>query len=126
MELLCFLLCGGRDTPNRLGWDEEILMMHTTDIIHLDWLKKFNLDSFSGFRILDLGCRTGQLCEIAADNGANLAVGVDIIDTPAQGKWQFVNINLDREDWSSILIKEVNSPLMAIISLYLSLFHIHV
>jgi 2-polyprenyl-3-methyl-5-hydroxy-6-metoxy-1,4-benzoquinol methylase len=74
-----------------------------SDIDHLKWLKLTNLDSFSGLRILDLGCGSGYICHLAMQRGAKFAVGIDVIEPEQRSQtgesWQYLNLDLNRENW---------------------------
>lgn len=74
-----------------------------SDAVHLEWLQDLGVSSFSGLRLLDLGCGSGFLARFAKEQGALVSVGVDI-EKPRDGvfaanSWHFVQANLDGEDW---------------------------
>lgn len=74
-----------------------------SDAVHLDWLQNLGVTSFTGTRLLDLGCGSGFLAHLAKNQGALVSVGVDI-EKPKDGVfeptgWRFVQANLDGEDW---------------------------
>lgn len=80
-----------------------------SDFDHIKWLNSLGINSFSGLRLLDLGCGSGFLCEKAMAEGAEAAVGVDI-ETPKnleQGQkkenWSFLKVNLDEAQWERYL-----------------------
>lgn len=78
-----------------------------SDTVHLAWLQNLGVSTFSGLRLLDLGCGSGHLVHMAKSQGASVSVGVDI-EKPADGifdevPWQFVKANLDRDDWLKAL-----------------------
>ncbi|HYX31499.1 MAG TPA: class I SAM-dependent methyltransferase [Oligoflexus sp.] len=67
-----------------------------SDGVHLEWLQDLGAHSYVGTRLLDLGCGSGFVARFAS-------VGVDI-EKPKDGvfesnSWQFVQANLDGEDW---------------------------
>ncbi len=72
-----------------------------SDLDHLDWLKIAGVNTFTGKKILDLGCGSGFICQKAIAEGATEAVGIDIVkpkisDDPA---WTFIERNLDSPSW---------------------------
>lgn len=78
-----------------------------SDAVHLEWLENLGLNSFAGLRLLDLGCGSGYLAHMAKSKGASVSIGVDI-EKPKDGifdevSWQFVEANLDRDDWLNAL-----------------------
>ena len=87
-----------------------------SDTVHLQWLKNLGLHSFRGLRVLDLGCGSGYIAHLAKTEGATLSIGVDI-EKPQDGifvadGWQFVQSNLDAEDWyQSLPIKDFDAIL---------------
>jgi len=74
-----------------------------SDQVHLQWLRDFGVGSFKGMRVLDLGCGSGFISDLARIEGAQLSVGVDI-EIPAEGAvapntWTFIQANLDLDNW---------------------------
>ena len=71
-----------------------------SDIDHLTWLKNTGLISFSGKKILDLGCGSGFICTHATSEKADFVAGVDIEkpEMPVYG-WHFLQVNLDQDNW---------------------------
>jgi len=82
------------------------------DLDHLGWLGEHQLTNWQGKSILDLGCRSGYLCQEAMVGGARAAVGVDVV-TPADlelkdRKWSFLQVDLDCHDWQKKV--EIGGP----------------
>ena len=74
-----------------------------SDSVHIQWLENLGVNSFRGLRVLDLGCGSGYISHLAKTQGAAISVGIDI-EKPKDGVftphgWQFVQSNLDAEDW---------------------------
>lgn len=79
-----------------------------SDLDHLRWLQRYQLEKFTGLSILDLGCGSGFLCAKAANDGASVATGVDIEvpeNKPETQSWQFVSTDLNHPEWSQTIDK---------------------
>lgn len=82
-----------------------------SDLDHINWLHNVGINSFSGHKILDLGCGSGYLCETAMREGASSAFGIDVSipknskSSQEQYNWQFLNLNLDGANWEQQLPK---------------------
>ena len=74
-----------------------------SDLNHLTWLSDVGIEGFKGDRLLDLGCGSGYLCELAMAEGAHSAVGVDLVKPNGfdeeQAKWKFANLDLNSNRW---------------------------
>lgn len=87
-----------------------------SDSVHLQWLQNLGMNSFQGLRVLDLGCGSGYISHLAKTEGAVSSIGIDI-EKPKDGifegnTWQFVQSNLDTEDWLKALpLKEFDAIL---------------
>jgi 2-polyprenyl-3-methyl-5-hydroxy-6-metoxy-1,4-benzoquinol methylase len=88
----------------------ESMKANPSDLDHLRWLEIAKLNSFRGLRILDLGCGSGYVCHKAMEEGAQQAVGVDIVkpQIPNEGasRWQFSDADLNDRHWQ----KEFSNP----------------
>lgn len=87
----------------KASYEAALFKPRYSDEVHLQWLKNFGVSSFAGLRVLDLGCGSGYISQLAQLDGAKVSVGVDI-EKPKEGlredqSFQFVEANLDREDW---------------------------
>ena len=85
-----------------------------SDLDHVAWLNYTGVTSFSGHKILDLGCGSGYLCERAVSQQAVSAVGIDIV-SPKMSKgmkepssWRFLQLNLDDPTWPTQLSSRDN------------------
>ena len=76
------------------------MQANQSDLDHLEWLKRAKINSFSGLRLLDLGCGSGYICHKAAEWGAALAVGVDVVKPSGAGNgWTFQEVDLNAGHW---------------------------
>ena len=73
-----------------------------SDLDHLNWLSFSKIKSFAGKRILDLGCGSGYICEKAMSEGAQNAVGIDLVrpNISDDASWIFLERNLDLPNWN--------------------------
>ncbi|MBI2602921.1 MAG: class I SAM-dependent methyltransferase [Deltaproteobacteria bacterium] len=82
-----------------------------SDLDHLKWIHKVGIHSFKGLKVLDLGCGSGFLCHQAIQQGAERAIGVDIVKPDVSDEdchWQFRQANLDSESWAKDLRDDHN------------------
>ena len=82
-----------------------LLPIWRSDQDHLIWLQKRGVQSFREHKVLDLGCRSGHLCQEAIRLGARSATGIDMeneeqLTAKAEKEgWQFLRIDLDHLQW---------------------------
>ncbi len=98
-----------------------------SDLIHIDWLERCWVKNWKGLNVLDLGCRSGYLCQWAMEHGASYALGVDIEDPPqgtvekmlrpsqgstlkAKTQWLFKKLDLDQPKWGKYILSEAEDP----------------
>jgi 2-polyprenyl-3-methyl-5-hydroxy-6-metoxy-1,4-benzoquinol methylase len=74
------------------------------DLDHLRWLDAASVGGWRGKAVLDLGCGSGFLCQLAHEGGARHVVGADLLppDRAPRG-WQHCVIDLDAERWDAEL-----------------------
>lgn len=90
----------------------NIKELNPSDQTHLSWLKELGVVDVKGLKILDLGCGSGYLCKSFIDQGAALAVGMDV-ELPEKNKdkadsgLHFVLADLNAENWADQLKDEL-------------------
>ena len=90
------------------------MLPKSSDLDHLSWLKDLGFHSMKDLRLLDVGCGTGYVCYEAMRQGAQMAVGLDIVKPAGvteSSKWQFINGDLNSDQWLSEL-KDKNFDLI--------------
>lgn len=75
-----------------------------SDLDHLRWLEWAQLQEFRGKSILDLGCGSGYLLDLAKGQGATVTVGLDLMEAPewqglSQLPFRFIESDLDETQW---------------------------
>lgn len=83
----------------------QIIASRSSDRDHLQWLRDAGVSSFNRKKILDLGCGSGFVCQKAIAEGAELAIGIDLVKPHGaeQSKWQFMTLDLDSGGWQKKL-----------------------
>lgn len=74
----------------------------SSDLDHLNWLQALGFKSVKNLSLLDVGCGTGFVCHEAMRQGAKRAVGLDIVKPSGineQSTWQFINGDLNSDQW---------------------------
>jgi 2-polyprenyl-3-methyl-5-hydroxy-6-metoxy-1,4-benzoquinol methylase len=86
----------------------------SSDLDHLKWLEAAEVQSLAGKNILDLGCGSGYICHKAMNDGANSAIGIDLVKPAAEAnKWRFLQLNLDEKNWDRSLERDTFNLILA-------------
>jgi 2-polyprenyl-3-methyl-5-hydroxy-6-metoxy-1,4-benzoquinol methylase len=80
---------------------EQEVKGRAADYDHLAWIRGVDLDLFAKKSLLDLGCGSGFLCELAARQGASRIVGVDLVkpEHAHSGRWNYYSVDLNQRFW---------------------------
>jgi 2-polyprenyl-3-methyl-5-hydroxy-6-metoxy-1,4-benzoquinol methylase len=69
-----------------------------SDLDHLNWLNTKVTRSWQSYRVVDLGCGSGYLCEWLKSQGGSDVVGIDLETPPTfsrDSQWKFGQVDLD-------------------------------